>query len=169
MTNRRTAVAGVVVFLVALAAGSAYASYASYLRIHGDWAVLCGLDEPTGRRWCDLKAPPPALGATRSEITILDEGRGGSVVKVRIGHPISPDSPVFLRVDANAPHQAQPARTGEAEWRGGEAATILAELGGGRRLTLRSFAGTPAKPRDEWYALERFNQALLDYQAKTGF
>ncbi len=155
-----------------LAAGpvrAATASYATYMRIHGDWSVQCGFDEPTGRQWCDLKAPPPTLGLTRSAIEIRSAEQGGDVVKVRIGHPISPGSPVYLRVDATAPHQALPSRTGEAEWSGDAAAMILRELGAGRRVALRSFVGIPAKSRDEWYSLELFDQALLDYRAKTGF
>lgn len=166
------ATVGGLLVMGALAAGSVHAandSYATYMRIHGDWSVMCGLDEPTGRQWCDLKAPPPTLGLTRSAIEIRSAGQGGDVVKVRIGHPISPGSPVYLRVDANAPHQAPPSRTGEAEWSGDEAAMILRELGAGRRVALRSFVGMPAKPRDEWYSLGLFNQALLDYRAKTEF
>ena len=125
-------------------------TYATYMRIYGDWTVLCGLDEPTGKRVCDLKAPPPRLGVTPSEIAIAIEGTGETVISIRVGHPISPGSPVFLRVDTNPPHQAEPTRTGEAEWRGEEAVRILAELEGGRGSVLRSFVGTPAQPRDEW-------------------
>jgi hypothetical protein len=168
---RFAAAARAVLIMGVLAAGpvhATYVSYATYMRIHGDWSVQCGYDEPTGRQWCDLKAPPPALGVTRSTIQIQGVGQGGHVVKVRIGHPISPESPVYLRVDANAPHQALPSRTGEAEWSGDEAATILREFGAGRRVAVRSFVGSPAKSRDEWYSLELFNQALLDYRAKTG-
>lgn len=164
----RTAVLVIVGMLTAGVVSATDPSYATYMRIHGDWVVLCGRDEPTGRQGCVLKAPPPALGVTRSEIEIAGDGEAGAAVTVRIGHPVSPGSPVYLRVDAHAPHQAQPTRTGEAEWRGAEAAAILAELGAGRALTLRSFTGTPAKPVDEWYSIALFPQALLDYRAKTG-
>lgn len=168
------ATAGVWLAMAAVGAGpvsatdATDATYATYMRIHGDWVVLCGFDEPTRRRWCDLKAPPPALGVTRSEMVIERDGQGGHVVKVRIGHPVSPGAPVYLRVDANPPHQAQPTRTGELEWRGGEAAAILAELGGGSAMTLRSFTGTPAQPRDEAYSLALFNRAFLDLKSKVG-
>lgn len=167
----KTAVLVIVGMLAAGAVSATDPSYATYMRIHGDWVVLCGRDEPTGRHGCVLKAPPPALGVTRSEIEIAGDpeaGAAGAAVTVRIGHPVSPSSPVYLRVDANAPHQAQPTRTGEAEWRGAEAAAILAELGAGRALTLRSFTATPAKPVDEWYSIALFPQALLDYRGKAG-
>lgn len=154
--------------LVPAAGAATDATYATYMRIYGDWTVLCGLDETTGRRNCDLKAPPQRLGVTPSEIVIAIEESGETVVSVRAGHPISPGSPVFLRVDTNPPHQAEPTRTGEAAWRGEDAARILAELEGGRGLILRSFVGTPAQPRDEWYSLALFSQALLDYRANTG-
>lgn len=171
MSTGLAAATGVWLIIALLTAGpvsATDASYATYMRIHGDWVVLCGRDEPTERQRCDLKAPPPALGVTRSGIQIAEDGQGGPIVRIGIGHPISAGSPVYLRVDANAPHQAQPARTGEAEWRGAEAAGILAELGAGRGLTVRSFVGTPAKPVDEWYSIALFPQALLDYRAKTG-
>jgi len=167
----RSAATGILIAFGLLAAkpsAATDATYASYMRIHGDWMVLCGLDEPTRQRRCDLKAPPPQLGLTRSEIRVAIEDKGETVISVRVGHPISPGSPVFLRVDANPPHQAQPTRTGEAEWRGEKAALILAELEGGRALVLRSFVGTPAQPRDERYSLALLSQALLDYRANTG-
>jgi len=179
--NRRHAAAGsavtacvwlVVTGLVLAAGPASFANYATYMRIHGDWVVLCGFDETTAKHWCELKAPPPALGVTRSVIRIQQDGEGGNAIKVRIGHPVDPDAPIFLRIDANAPRQTQPTRTGEVEWRGDEAAAILAELGGGRALTLRSFplrspTGIAAKPFDEWYSLALFNQALLDLKSKA--
>lgn len=172
----RAAVIGAVLSAGVLAAGWAAtaATYATYMRVHGDWTVVCGRDEPTGRRSCDLEAPPPRLGVNRSTIVVVGADEGGAevdgdaAVKVRIGHPITPGSPVFLRIDANPPHQAQPSRTGEAEWRGAQAENILAELRNGRRLVVRSFTGAPAEPRDEGYSLAEFPQALRDYREKTG-
>ncbi len=154
----------VVWLLVSSVAGAAFVTY---LRSYGDWSVSCALDEPTRYRWCILQAPPPQLYDGRSEVAVTEEYDDGFAVTVRVGGGVREGAPLYLRVDANPPHRAEPNRVGEAVWRGAAATTIVGELGTGRNMVVRSYPGHGAPPRDENYSLDRFGEALADYRSRV--
>lgn len=152
---------------LATASVSAHAAFVFYFRTFGDWSLICALDEPSGRRDCSLSAPPPALAASRSVVAVTEETAGAFAVAVRLLGAFTPGAPVYLRVDANAPHRGDPDRLGEAAWRGAAAERILDELADGERVVLRSFVGSGAEPRDEIVRLAAFAEALELYRAKV--
>lgn len=137
-----------------------------YLQTFGDWTVTCGRDEPTGRDNCTLSSPPPERrGDTQIEI---GSGQGASdAIIVRARGALMPDSPLYLRIDGKPPHQTQPNRFGEGRWNGEEAETIVAELNSGGRAVVRSFSGPPPAPRDAFFSLDRFRDALADFDRMT--
>lgn len=147
-------------------APAAPAGYVYYLQTFGDWTVTCGRDESLGRDNCTLSAPPPERhGETQIE---LGNGQGDNdAVIVRVRGALMPESPLYLRVDDRAPHQTQPNRFGEGRWNGEEAETIIAELNAGQRAVVRSFSGPPPTPRDAFFSLGRFQEALADLDGRT--
>ena len=164
-SGRRGAALGLAVALC-LASAAAEATFVFYFRTFGDWSLICALDEPSGRRTCSLSAPPPALAASRSVVMVREEAAGDFAVAVRLLGAFTPGAPVYLRVDANAPHRGEADRLGEAVWRGADAKAILGELAEGERAVLRSFVGLEAEARDEILGLEAFVEALELYRAK---
>lgn len=170
-TMRRAAGAFALI-LVASGPFSGTAGYIIYFHTFGDWSVICSKDEPTDRRSCSLSAPPPAidLSAARSQITVAEGDNGAVTISIRIGGVIVPGMPLYLRIDGDSPHQAQPNRFGETVWTGAEAVAIRDQLARGRRMVLRSFpvSNDPAdtgKPRDEMISLSGFDEALKTYRA----
>ena len=167
---RWTLAAGVVLIAALAAAAPAVASYVFYYRTFGDWSVTCWSDRASGNKACSLSAPPPVLedtiprGRSRSLVTVTEAPAGAFVVTVRVPGVLVPGSPVFLRVDKSAPHEARPDGRGVAAWGGTEAADIVAELKAGRRLGLRSFPLGGKAPRDEAFSAEGFAEALAVYR-----
>lgn len=137
-----------------------------YLQTFGDWTVTCGRDESSGRDNCTLSSPPPERrGDTQLEI---GSGQGASdAVIVRARGALMPDSPLYLRIDGKPPHQTLPNRFGEGRWNGEEAEVIVAELNSGGRAVVRSFSGPPPTPRDAFFSLDRFRDALADFDRMT--
>lgn len=137
-----------------------------YLQAFGDWVVTCGRDQSSGGENCTLSAPPPDRQG-EGEIEIGDGQDGSDAVIVRVGGALMQGSPLYLRVDAKSPHQTQPNRFGEGRWSGDEAQAIIAELNAGQRVVVRSFAGPPPSPRDTFFSLDRFGDALADFDRMT--
>jgi len=137
-----------------------------YLQAFGDWVVTCGRDQSSGGENCTLSAPPPDRQG-EGEIEIGDGQDGSDAVIVRVGGALMQGSPLYLRVDAKSPHQTQPNRFGEGRWSGDEAQAIIAELNAGQRVVVRSFAGPPPSPRDTFFSLDRFDDALADFDRMT--
>lgn len=162
----RLASGAVLLMSWALVSSVAAAAFVTYLRAYGDWSVSCAVDEPTRYRWCTLQAPPPQLFDGRSEVAVSEVRDGDFVVAVRILEGVGDGAPVYLRIDANPPHRAEPSRVGEAVWRGAEAAALVGELRSGRNMVLRSFPASGGPPRDERYSLELFGEALAEYRAR---
>lgn len=158
--------AAVVVAAPALEVAAAPVGYVYYLQTFGDWTVTCGRDESSGRDNCTLSAPPPDRRG-ESQIEIGDGQSDNDAVIVRVRGALMPDSPLYLRVDGKPPHQTQPNRFGEGRWNGQEAEAIVAELSSGQRAVVRSFSGPPPSPRDAFFSLERFNDALADLDRRT--
>jgi hypothetical protein len=156
----------VVVAAPALEGKAAPVGYVYYLQTFGDWTVTCGRDESSGRDNCTLSAPPPERHG-ESQIEIGDGQNGNDAVIVRVRGALMPESPIYLRIDAQAPHQTQPNRFGEGRWNGTEADAIIAELNSGQRAVVRTFSGPPPAPRDAFFSLERFNDALADLDRRT--
>lgn len=141
--------------------------YVYYLQTFGDWTVTCGRDEASGRDSCTLGAPPPERhGDSQIEIGSGQGGDDGGVT-VRVRGALMQGSPLYLRVDAKSPHQTQPNRFGEGRWNGDEAEAIIAELNAGQRAVIRSFSGPPPTPVDAFFSLERFRDALADFDRRT--
>lgn len=141
--------------------------YVYYLQTFGDWTVTCGRDESSGRDNCTLSAPPPERHSD-SQVEIIDAGGASAAVTVRVRAALMPDSPLYLRVDSMPPHQTEPNRFGEGRWNGEEAKTIIGELNRGQRAVVRSFSGPPPSPRDAFFSLNRFDEALADFGKRTG-
>jgi hypothetical protein len=156
----------VVVAASAPEGNAAPVGYVYYLQTFGDWTVTCGRDESSGRDNCTLSAPPPERHG-ESQIEIGDGQGGNDAVIVRVRGALMPESPIYLRIDAQPPHQIQPNRFGEGRWNGTEADAIIAELNSGQRAVVRSFSGPPPSPRDAFFSLERFNDALADLDRRT--
>ncbi len=140
--------------------------YVYYLQTFGDWTVTCGRDESSGRDNCTLSAPPPDRHGD-SQIEIGNGQGDNDAIIVRVRGALMQESPLYLRVDAKSPHQTQPNRFGEGRWNGDEAETIIAELNSGQRAVVRSFAGPPPSPRDAFFSLDRFDEALTDFDRRT--
>lgn len=145
---------------------AAPAGYVYYLQTFGDWTVTCGRDESSGRDNCTVSAPPPERHGD-SQIEIGNGQGDNDAVIVRVRGALMPESPLYLRVDANQPHQTQPNRFGEGRWNGEEAEMITAELNSGQRAVIRSFSGPPPSPRDAFFSLDRFDEALVDFDKRT--
>jgi Protein of unknown function (DUF2914) len=168
-SSRLAAVASTALVLAAPAAEPAAApvGYVYYLQTFGDWTVTCGRDESSGRDNCTLSAPPPERHGD-SQIEIGNGQGDNGAVTLRVRGALMPDSPLYLRVDAEPPHQTQPNRFGEGGWSGQEAQTIIGELNAGQRVVVRSFSGPPPVPRDAYFSLERFDEALADFDKRAG-
>ncbi|MDZ3838211.1 MAG: DUF2914 domain-containing protein [Rhodospirillales bacterium] len=158
--------AAVVVTAPAVEVAAAPVGYVYYLQTFGDWTVTCGRDESSGRDNCTLSAPPPDRRG-ESQIEIGDGQGDNDAVIVRVRGALMPESPLYLRVDGKSPHQTQPNRFGEGRWNGQEAEAVVAELSSGQRAVVRSFSGPPPSPRDAFFSLERFNDALADLGRRT--
>jgi hypothetical protein len=158
--------AAVVMAAPTLEVAAAPVGYVYYLQTFGDWTVTCGRDESSGRDNCTLSAPPPDRRG-ESQIEIGDGQGDNDAVIVRVRGALMPESPLYLRVDGKPPHQTQPNRFGEGRWNGQEAEAVVAELSSGQRAVVRSFAGPPPSPRDAFFSLERFNDALADLDRRT--
>ncbi len=150
------------------ASGIDDSGYVYYFGRFGEWAVICSVDEPTVRHRCRLVAPPPQLFDPRSEIEVQRTADGGHRVMARRLRSTARDAPVYLRIDALPPHRAHQVGPGEAWWEGTEATAIIDELRSGTFLGLRSFVDTIARPRDEYYFLDRFEEALGEYEMRSG-
>lgn len=152
----------------ALWAAPASAQFVLYFRTFGDWSVVCALDEPTGQKRCTLGAPTPAGGrpaaTPRLAVRVVAPARGETAVGLEIEEPVDAGRPVALRVDSGDAHAAPVRRTGEAAWRGTEAARLIDEMAAGHTLVIRFFApGAPA-PVQWSLSVGDFSEALAAYR-----
>jgi len=154
--------------IAALQASSTDAAYVLFFHAYGDWSVICSKDEGSGRRWCNMSAPPPSLATSgpRTVVMVSEPAPGVFSIGINVGTTTAPKQPAFLRVDGNLPHRVQPNRVGEAGWSGPDAAAIVDQLKRGKALVVRSFAAWTGAPRDEIFSLDGFNEALSAYREK---
>lgn len=156
-------------FIIAvLPAFGAHAAYVLFFHTYGDWSVICSKDEASGRRWCNMSAPPPSIATSepRTVVTISEPTPGNFSIGLNVGTTTAPEQPAFLRVDGNLSHRVQPNRVGEAGWSGSEAVAIVDQLKRGKAMVVRSFAAWTGAPRDEIFSLDGFNEALSAYREK---
>jgi hypothetical protein len=148
-------------------------SYVYYLRSFGGWAVFCGAvscgnDESSRYDGCTLSARSMEGHDAEGQIEIAPGTADTAAVTLRARSALMPESLFYLRVDNNPPHQTMPNHVGEGGWDGPEAQVILGELETGQRVVIRTFAGPPPSPRDAFFSLDGFSEAMADFGNKVG-
>jgi len=83
--------------IAALQASSTDAAYVLFFHAYGDWSVICSKDEGSGRRWCNMSAPPPSLATSgpRTVVMVSEPAPGVSVdvIAGQIGAATPPSPP----------------------------------------------------------------------------
>lgn len=143
---------------------AAHAARLDYFALFGEWSVICAADEVAGERTCALEAPPLDPDRPRNAIELRQEEGGEPEIAVRRREMVNGATPVFLRIDAHAPHKATPAPSGEVLWSAAEAGKIIEELKKGDEMVLRTFIGSDNRPRDEFISLSGFGEAWEAYR-----
>ena len=169
---RRLAIAGGMALALAAGCGTAAAEpgYVFYYRTFGDWTVICALDEPTGRRHCRLGAPAPSLGGNPGEVgaslDIVDPDGGEAAIVLRVRPVVDAGRPAIIEIDQRARHESALARTGEAVWRGAEAAAIIAGMAAGNTLSVRFVPRGGAAEVERRFSLAGFAAARQAYRQR---
>lgn len=168
---RRLAIAaGAWLALNAAATAAAKPGYVTYYRTFGEWAVVCAVDEPTGRKACRLSAPDPRAGGPFDDavirLDVAEPAGGEAVIAVRIGAVVATGRPASLTVDGHARRDAPLARTGEAVWRGAEARAIIAEMAAGRSVSIRFVRWSDAAEVERRFSLAGFAEARRTYRRR---
>jgi hypothetical protein len=146
---------------------AASAARLDYFALFGEWSVICSADEGAGERECAIEAPPLDPDRPRNAIEVR-RGEGGELeIAVRRRGTVNPATPVFLRIDADPPHRAAPAASGEVLWPAAEAMQIIEEMKRGNEMVLRTFTGGDNRPRDEFISLIGFGQAWEAYRVQS--
>ena len=156
------------VFGLCLLSFATKAQYVLYFRSFGEWTVICSVDEPTKRKRCVLSAPAPSIPSPavgpQVQIDILQNRRGGPLIKLRVHQVIDPEKPLVLRIDGNSAHALRPPRTGDVVWTGPEAGELLREMANGSALAVRFFVPGEETARERFFSLGDFRNALATYR-----
>ncbi|MCP5368661.1 MAG: hypothetical protein H6907_15755 [Hyphomicrobiales bacterium] len=159
--------------LLAALAPAARAGYVFYYRVFGTWTVTCWQDEPTGRKDCNLTAPPADLstGGGRSKVAVWETAPGAFALSVQLRGVAIGSQQVLLTVDGGAGgSEGQTAATdhaGLAGWDGAAALALVGAMRGGQALVLREQPGAGHPVRQETIPLDGFAQALDVYRLKV--
>lgn len=168
---KRSILAGFgLVVALGMAIHAARAQYVLYYHAFGDWTVICALDEPTARTRCELRAPVPDLGSATDAVRleVIEPPAGDTAVLLHVNQAVDATRGLSLAVDGNAPHQTLLTRTGDAGWRGAEAAAILGEMAGGTAVTVRFVRWGDGAVSERRFALTGFPAARQTYLQRSG-
>ena len=92
-------------------------------------------------------------------------GRGNAPqVEVRAQHVVDPARTLSLRIDDGPAYKVQLPRIGEVAWTGATAAAIVAAMTTGETLAIRFFEPWADVPRERFFALAEFPEALAAFR-----
>ena len=137
--------------------------YVFFYQVRGAWTVLCGADEVTQEKTCELSAPPPQLGALQNVIYVDAMGGNAFRVRVQVRDLVVPGEPVRLQIDGGPTFEAPIAR-GEAVWQGAEAGAILRAMEGGQTVVYTVATAPDGALQPMQVPLADFNNALDLYR-----